>query len=267
MFQKYRLLIETALIMAAIVVGKFAVELAGLEFISPSLLYTSIIAGGVFILSVILSGLISDFKESEKLPMEIATAAENIYDDALAIELVHPDFDLERLRLLLIDALENTVIQVATGNAEQALKSINALAQSFVEMEKLGVIANYIVRLRQEQSAMKKAVLRIHHIQRVQFLPSAHLFAQTTVYLIVGLLLFTRLEPQRDGLILIAFVTYLFVFLIKLIRLIETPFEAGQRSSDEISLVLLRETIQRLKAKRRDEARVGSAAAQLKVVD
>jgi hypothetical protein len=249
MFHRYRLLIETAAIMAAIVGAKYALEMADLEFITPSLLYTSIIAGGVFILSVILSGLISDFKESEKLPMEIATAAENIYDDALAIEIARPNFDLEKLRLLLIDALENTVVQVSTGNAEAALRSINALTGCFVEMEKIGVIANYIVRLRQEQSAMKKAVLRIHHIQRIQFLPSAHIFAQTTVYLIVGLLLFTRLEPQRDGLILIAFVSYLFIFLIKLIRLIETPFEAGQRSTDEISMVLIRETIQRLKSK------------------
>ena len=249
MFHKYRLLIETALIMAAIVGAKYAAELAGLEFISPSLLYTSIIAGGVFILSVILSGLITDFKESEKLPVEIATAAENIYDDAVAIKMSRPDFNLERLRTLLLDALTNTFEEVRSGNPEKTLTAINALSQSFVEMEKLGVIANYIVRLRQEQSAMKKAVLRIHHIQRIQFLPSAHIFAQTTVYLIIGLLLFTRLEPQRDGLILIAFVTYLFVFLIKLIRLIETPFEAGQKSSDEISLVLLRETIQRLKAK------------------
>jgi hypothetical protein len=250
MFHRYRLLIETALIMAAIVGAKFAVEMAGLEFITPSLLYTSIIAGGVFILSVILSGLISDFKESEKLPMEIATAAENIYDDALAIEMSRPELDLEKLRRLLVEALESTLTEVRTGNPEQALKAINALSECFFEMEKLGVIANYIVRLRQEQSAMKKAVLRIHHIQRIQFLPSAHIFAQTTVYLIVGLLVFTRLEPQRDGLILIAFVTYLFVFLIKLIRLIETPFEAGRKSSDEISLMLLRETMQRLEAKR-----------------
>jgi hypothetical protein len=250
MFHRYRLLIETALIMAAIVGGKYAVEMAGLEFITPSLLYTSIIAGGVFILSIILSGLITDFKESEKLPIEIATAAENIYDDALAVEMSYPQLDLEKLRSRLLDALKNACEEVRGGNPEKTLNAINALTESFFEMEKMGVIANYIVRFRQEQSAMKKAVLRIHHIQRIQFLPSAHIFAQTTVYLIIGLLLFTRLEPQRDGLILIAFVTYLFVFLVKLIRLIETPFEAGKRSSDEISLVLLRETIQRLETQR-----------------
>ena len=66
--RRRRLLIETAAIVAAIVAVKFALQAAGFDFIVLSGLFTSIIGGGVFILSIILSGVITDFKESEKLP-------------------------------------------------------------------------------------------------------------------------------------------------------------------------------------------------------
>ena len=79
-----KLLAETAAIVAAIVAAKFAIQHSQLEFIALSTLFTSIIAGGVFILSIILSGVISDFKESEKLPADIATEGNAIEGDVAA---------------------------------------------------------------------------------------------------------------------------------------------------------------------------------------
>ncbi len=63
---KYRLLIETSLLVLAVVGFKLLIERFSLEFINISPLFTSIIAGGIFIISIILSGIIADYKVSEK---------------------------------------------------------------------------------------------------------------------------------------------------------------------------------------------------------
>jgi len=83
--------------------------------------------------------------------------------------------------------------------------------------------------------------LRIYHIQKIQFVPSAYILAETIVALVIGLLLFTRIEPVHDGIIMVAFLSYLFIFLLKLLRVLETPFRADEYSMDDVSLFLLRE--------------------------
>lgn len=55
-----QLLISTAGLALAVVVAKLIVELFGWEFINLSPLFSSIIAGGIFILSILLSGVIAD---------------------------------------------------------------------------------------------------------------------------------------------------------------------------------------------------------------
>jgi hypothetical protein len=252
--RRARLLIETAVIVTAIVAVKYLVQSAQLEFIELSTLFTSIIAGGVFILSIILSGLITDFKESEKLPADIATAVENMYEDGIAVSALWPAFDAETLRLRLVQLLRAIVEDVRSTSAENSLAALAAVSQCFLDMERHGVIVNYLVRLRQEHSAVRKAVFRIQHIQRTRFLPSGFVFAYSTVVLTVALLLFTRLEPPIDGLVLTGFVSYLFIFVIKLISLLESPFEAGGNNYDEVRFLLLDETIARLESSSREAA-------------
>ena len=64
-------------------------------------------------------------------------------------------------------------------------------------MEESDVPANYVVRPRQEQARLRKAALRIYHIQREEFFPSAYAMIVSFVILILLLLLFTTIEGSR----------------------------------------------------------------------
>lgn len=247
MMRDYRLFLETALIVGGIVLAKLAADYFGVEFINVSGLYTSIIAGGVFVVSIILSGVIADFKESEKIPADLVTAIESIYEDARAFSLNYPAFHLTALRGQLHELVGTILLAVKSAHPEEALPAISALAKHFVQMEAAGVPANYIVKLRQEQATLRRTLHRLHYIQTIQFLPSAYVLAESIVVLIVALLVFSRLEPAVDGVILTAFVSYLFIFLLKLIRIVESPFKGDpDRTRDDISLFLLRELEERL---------------------
>ena len=45
-------------------------------------------------------------------------------------------------------------------------------------MDRIGVPATYTSRLRGEQGALRRSVLRVYHVQRTEFLPSAYLLIQ-----------------------------------------------------------------------------------------
>ena len=79
-------------------------------------------------------------------------------------------------------------------------------------------------------------------------MPSAQLLAQSILVLIISLLMFTRVEPFIEGMVLVAFIFYIFIFLLRVLRVIDKSFRVDEYSMDDVSLFLLRETGERIKS-------------------
>jgi hypothetical protein len=141
---------------------------------------------------------------------------------------------------------------VVSGSYDALHDSISALTPAFAGMEAAGAPPQYISRLRADQASIRKLVLRVAHVQRVDFLPSAYMLLLTTVSLIVTILIFTRIEPLYLAFVLVAFVTFLFAYMIRLLRLLEVPFRAPGATRDDVSLFLIHEFEARLRADRAD---------------
>lgn len=246
LYRRYRLLFDTALIVIAILGVKLAVDLLGWEFFHISPLFTSIIGGGIFIVSIVLAGTLADYKEAEKLPAEIAGAIESIHAEGRYVRETHAEFDLRALGQTLTNVVSALRSDLATPGARTAVASLSHLSGSFIEMESLGVPPNYIVRLKQEQAIIRKNLLRLYHIQRIDFIPSTHALLASMMILIIALLIFTQVEPVRDSFILVAFISYLFIYLLKLLRVIDMPFRVDDYTMDDVSLFLLREAVERI---------------------
>jgi hypothetical protein len=60
---------------------KFMAHAFDLEFLTINNLFSGIIAANVFLMGFLLSGVLSDYKESEKIPGEIASNINNIYSE------------------------------------------------------------------------------------------------------------------------------------------------------------------------------------------
>src|SRR5688572_27975591 len=62
---------------------KFFAHYMGWEIISLNPLFNSVVAANVFLLGFLLSGTLTDYKESEKLPGDLAASIETIADEAI----------------------------------------------------------------------------------------------------------------------------------------------------------------------------------------
>ncbi|MFA5864806.1 MAG: hypothetical protein WC975_08975 [Phycisphaerae bacterium] len=68
MLKKQRWLISKVLFIVLTVIGlKLLVHWLGWEFISLNPLFSGIVAGNVFLMGFLLSGVLADYKESERL--------------------------------------------------------------------------------------------------------------------------------------------------------------------------------------------------------
>jgi hypothetical protein len=245
-YLRWRVLVQTCLIVLGIVAVKLAIAAFSLEFISISPLFTSVLAGGVFVLGLIVAGTLSDYKEAERVPAELTAALTNIHDDAAAFEQAFPDLDLERLEDNLVRIVGAFQHDLGDDRSTQALDAINELNVTFLEFDRIGVPATYTSRLRAEQGALRRSVLREYHVQRTEFLPSAYLLIQSIVVIILTVLAFMEIEPTYEAVIILGFISFFFISLLWLLRIMDRPFHIEERTDDDVSLFLLRSFVDRL---------------------
>ena len=64
---------------------KFAAHLFGFELMELNALFTSLVAGTIFLIGFLISGVLTDYKESEKIPSELTSSLKTLFDDAFTI--------------------------------------------------------------------------------------------------------------------------------------------------------------------------------------
>ena len=245
-FLPWRVVGQTGLIVLGIIAAKLAISAFSLEFISISPLFTSVLAGGVFVLGLIVAGTLADYKEAERVPAEITAALTNIHDDGAAFKQAYPDLDLDRLEDNLVRIVTAFHDDLGDPRSTGALAAIDELNATFLEMDRIGVPATYTSRLRGEQGALRRSVLRVYHVQRTEFLPSAYLLIQSIVALIITVLAFMEIEPTYEAVIILGFISFFFISLLRLLRVMDRPFHVEERTKDDVSLFLLRRFVERL---------------------
>ncbi len=237
----FRIFIIAVAVSVAVVAVKYILHLFNLEPIEQSSLHNSVSSGVFFVVGFILSATIADYKESEKIPSEFAANTENLYEDARSIHESYPDFDLDGLREQLRTILSSFSTDVR-NKSHATREHIHGLNPYFTAMEKAGVPANFIVKLKQQQSAMLRNVLRVNYIQRITFIPSATILARSIVALLVVMLLLTNVEPFYGSLAIVGLITFILTYMLILIKVISTPFHAEGKTRDDVSLFLLSST-------------------------
>jgi len=86
----------------------------------------------------------------------------------------------------------------------------------------------------------------VYHVQRTEFLPSAYLLIQSIVALIITVLAFMEIEPTYEAVIILGFISFFFISLLRLLRVMDRPFHVEERTKDDVSLFLLRRFVERL---------------------
>ena len=253
---RYRILYQTALLVAIVLAAKIALHLLGWEFVAVSPLHTSIVAGGIFILSIFLAGVLPDYKEAERLPTDFTATIDNMYEDGLSIARNYPEFDATGFREALtstLAAFRNDIIH----NRRRAYAEIHEISDALAQMESAKVPPNFIVKLKQEQGTLIRMLLRLYYIQQIKFIPSAYYLVVSTAVIVIGVLLFTNLEPFNASAVALAMVAFIFIYLIRLIGIANTPFHPEGTTQDDVSLFLVEEALEHLTG---DRARVAEHA-------
>jgi hypothetical protein len=209
---------------------------------SPTPLASSIIGGGVFVMGLVVAGTLGDYRDAERAPTDVAAGLYAILREAETMNRVWGKPDLAALRERLVRVVTALRSDINSGSGRQCQEAVEGLSESLLELEETDVPANYVVRLRSEQAGLRKATLRVYHIQREEFLPSAKAMIMSLVVVIMVMLLFTDMGGHLESLVTLAFLAFFFIYLLRLLEVIDRPFKVGrERTDDDVSLFLLTE--------------------------
>jgi hypothetical protein len=235
----------TTLAIVAVLVGLRALLwVLGVEGMSPTALSAGIITGAVFVMGLVVAGTLGDYRDAERAPTDLAAGLYSILRECQSMHSVWGAPNLAALRLRLIAVVTSLRADIDDGNTRTCQAAIEDLTETFEELDESDVPANYVVRLRAEQSGLRKAVLRIYHLQREEFLPSAYAMIVAFIALVLVLLMFTDFDGLAESLVTVGFLSFFFLALLRLLNVISTPFKVGrERSDDDVSLFLLHEFV------------------------
>jgi hypothetical protein len=235
---KWRLAFKVLPIVIVIILLKLLSHQAGWEFLTLNTLFGAIISANVFLVGFLISGVLVDYKEAEKIPGELACSLEVLLDESyitykskkckVAKELMNSVHDLTDSILKWLHKKEKTYM---------VLNRITGFNDHFLALEPL-TQANFIVRLKNEQSILRKLITRIHTIRETSFNPAGYAIAEIISAILCIGLIFTKIDPYYESVFFVAFVSFILIYMVLLIKDLDNPFGYYEEESyaDEVSL-------------------------------
>ena len=245
--KKYQLVLRVALVVGIVIFLKLIAHWVQWEIISLNPLFSGIVAANVFLMGFLLSGVLGDYKESERLPGELATSIDSIVEEALTI-YKSKNASVAKECLIYLNQLTVSIKNwfYKKERTKDIIEKLSGLSDFFVGFEPL-TQATFIARLKQEQTNIRRILVRIHTVRETSFVSSGYMIAEiTTVLLVIGLI-FSKIDPFYESLFFVGVITFLLTFLILLIKDLDNPFGYYEAdSTEDVSLKPLDDLIAKL---------------------
>ena len=245
---KHRLFRNAALVVLIVLGAKYVAHEQGWEVVVLNPLITGLIAANVFLMGFLLNGVLSDYKESERLPGELACCLDTLADEAATSWGARRDAASRDFLAALSQVAERTVAwfykKAGTDDLLAAIAALNPRLQAYESL----LPANFVVRLRQEQNNLRRMIIRIHTIRETSFIPSGYVISEVVTLVLLGGLVFAQVTPFHDSILCVGLITFLFSFMGLLIRDLDNPFGYYEdASSEDVSLKPVTDTVARLR--------------------
>lgn len=225
---RWHLLTRVSPLVGSVVVAKIAVHAIDWEPISANALLPGLIAATVFVLGFLLSGTLSDFKESERLVGELAASIESVADELRILSAGEGAEEARDGLVHLCRLVAATRRWLAAGDetAGSVLARVTDMNAFLLALEPLAE-APFVVRLKQEQAAIRRSVIRIGTLVESSSFLAGYAIAEILSAMLIGGLLLVEIDPFFEDVFFIVVISFLVSYVLALIRDLDHPFQLG----------------------------------------
>lgn len=235
---RWKLALKTIPFVVIIILLKFIAHYFNYEFLTLNSLFTAIISANIFLIGFLISGTLVDYKESEKIPGDLAASLETMMDEGLIIYQNKKSVESKKYLYKLTEFNQSLIDwfykKERTTNIMDKLNSFN---EDFLAFESQ-TQANFIVRLKQEQNSIRKMLNRAHTIRETSFLGTGYAITEIITSILILGLIFIKMDPFYESIFFISFVSFILVYMIFFIKDLDNPFGYSNEEQlvEEVSL-------------------------------
>jgi hypothetical protein len=222
---KWKLLFKTLPWVAGVIglalIRDYVLQIKGvIDFgdVSPLLSAVALIVG------FMLAGVLADYKESEKIPGEIATTLETIEDTVQVVMALNQGADVSEFEAryhALAVTVENWLMHRA--GVDECYAALDNFRQVSQTMHPAAGV-NYTIRCLGETHNLRRLITRVDVISRTSFIPVGYALLDLLVGTTLVLLLIANYKTPGAEYFLIALFSLIYLYLIRLIRDVDAPF-------------------------------------------
>ena len=221
---KWGLVLRALVLVLPLIGFKALVHYLGWDVIPVGTLTSALITGTVFVVAIILAGVMTDLKESERIVSEFSASIETLYNDA---RLMEPDVDaaavLSHLRDLIRVSIANFE-RKGSWKLSEVSPALRRIEEDVRTLNQKGKPLSILLRMRSELTTLKRLSYRVESIKETAFLPAAHAIAEVGVCAIVLVLILSAIEPFYEGLLIMGVISLLLISTVLLIDDMDDPF-------------------------------------------
>ena len=237
---KYGIIVKAFGITIPLLVVRLIFDYLQFDILPVTNLFSAFISGAIFTIAIIYSGTLVDYKESEKIPGEIATSLKTFYSDLALIRVPDPALvqGMQKKTAVLLRCI-NTNFRNNAWNLWEMDNAIDALNEDISKLVELNVPPNFVIKLKTEMTTIDRVSHRIKTIAETSFIPAAYAISELAAAGVILLLFFVKLDPYYEGLVIFTVLCMLMTALLLLIKDMDNPFEVGKNTYADIDLFLL----------------------------
>lgn len=239
-WKKWGIMIKAAVIMLILLVPRTIIDILGFDTVPINPVVGAFITGAIFTIAIIFTGTFTDFKESEKTAGDLAASLKALYNDSRVLPLTD-EAPARVLRSHVRDLLRaiHRGLRENNFNLPDINREMDKINNDIRILAYANVAPPLIAKLRNELGAIDKITNRVEVIIRTDFIPAAYALAEIATCSVILVLLFVRIDPFLEGMVIFAVISSMLIGLLLLIRDMDNPFEIGSHTYADVDLETL----------------------------
>jgi len=210
----------------------------------------SVITGVTLILGFMLGGVLTDYKESEKLPASVAVALAGFRSTAHS-GLLAKDLDVSIINAR-ISKVANAIAGwfVGTNSEDEMWNALLDFPVLIVDLEKAGMASHYVGRLMVLNGELNGVLNRISVVRNTSFVQSGYVLMSLLVLVLQGTMAIVSFPSSIMSWIAPSVLSLAYAYLWLLVRDLDNPFghseNEGKGSGADVDITPLLNVVRAL---------------------
>ena len=239
---RFGLFFKAAAIAVIVLLMKFMTDHYGLSHVAINTLTSSFFAGVFFTISILFTAAITDFKEAQKIPGEMAVVLKALHTDSLLATSCDPHNSETKNTVSHVEDLLSAITDNLRNNhwhKKQIDQQINLMNAGISDLWHKNVAPGLLLKLRDNLTSMDRLSHRLDYIAYTNDIPGASLIADIALAAVFLIFVFAQNEWGWGGLVLFAAITFVLSSIMLLIHDMDNPFEYGRNTLADVDVSVL----------------------------